>query len=151
MDVMFYGVPGLMAAGALFAAITIMRRWWRIRAAWNSGLTAQGRCLRVYSTTHGGHNGPVRTSLHHVYEFATRDGRVIRFEEQHGPATVLEGDQVTVHYTDGPQVVATAHPPRRLVHDAGTFLLLAFLGVFVVLCAGFAMLYHEMSTTFFAW
>ncbi|WDV51965.1 hypothetical protein PV963_17080 [Streptomyces coeruleorubidus] len=146
MDVMFYGAPGLIMAGALFMTYRVLRRWLQIRGAWNSGLTAQARCLRAFTTTHGGgHDTSVRTTLHHVYEFITHDGRVIRFEEENGPGTILEGDYVTVYYTDGPQVVATAQAPSRGRHAAATVGILAFLGVIVVFCVGFMVTYTEMS------
>ncbi|MFF6913143.1 hypothetical protein [Streptomyces sp. NPDC012466] len=147
MDVMFYGIPGLIMAGVLFMAYCVLRRWLQIRGAWDSGLTARARCLRTYTTTHGGGDTSVRTTLHHVYEFSTHDGRVIRFEEEDGRGTVLEGDCVTVYYTDGPQVRATAHAPSRGKHAAATFGILAFLGVIVVFCVGFMVVYTEMSAT----
>jgi hypothetical protein len=146
MDVMFYGAPGLIMAGALFMTYRVLRRWLQIRGAWNSGLTAEARCLRAFTTTHGGGNDTsVRTTLHHVYEFITHDGRVIRFEEENGPGTILEGDYVTVYYTDGPQVVATAQAPSQGRHAAATVGILAFLGVIVVFCVGFMVTYTEMS------
>ncbi|MFJ5993626.1 hypothetical protein [Streptomyces sp. NPDC092370] len=146
MDVMFYGIPGLIMAGVLFMAYCVLRRWTQIRGAWASGLTARARCLRTYTTTHGGgHDTSVRTRLHHVYEFSTHDGRVIRFEEENGRGTILEGDFVTVHYTDGPRVRATAHAPSRGKHAAATFGVLAFLGVIVVFCVSFMVVYTEMS------
>ncbi|GAA1414239.1 hypothetical protein GCM10009601_01710 [Streptomyces thermospinosisporus] len=151
MDVIFYGALGLIAAGALGMACAILRRWLRIRSAWNSGLTAEGRCLRVITRTHGGRDGPVHSSLQHVYEFTTHDGRVIRFEEQHGPATVLEGDRVTVHYTDGPRVVATAHEPRPFALGGGAVMVLGILAAVVLGCAGIALMYHRMSSSFVAW
>ncbi|MGW2524905.1 hypothetical protein ACWC09_49785 [Streptomyces sp. NPDC001617] len=146
MDVFFYLFPCLIMAGALFMAYRVVRRWLQVRGAWNSGLTAQGRCLRMFTTTHGGANDTsVRTTLHHVYEFTTQDGRAIRFEEENGPATHLEGDLVTVYYKDGPNVVATAHAPgRALGQTAATFGILAFLGVIVLFCVGFMVTYAEV-------
>ncbi|WP_405872432.1 MULTISPECIES: DUF3592 domain-containing protein [unclassified Streptomyces] len=147
MDAFFYLFPSLIMAGVLFAAYRVVRRWLQVRGAWNSGLTAQGRCLRMFTTTHGGGNDTsVRTTLHHVYEFTTRDGRAIRFEEEDGPATHLEGDLVTVYYKDGQNVVATAHEPRRAKQAAQMFGILAFFGVIVVFCIGFMVTYHTMSS-----
>ncbi|MET7452522.1 hypothetical protein ABZT03_11605 [Streptomyces sp. NPDC005574] len=148
MDVIFYLLPGLIMAGALFAAYRVVRRWLQVRGAWNSGLTAEGHCLRTFTTTYGGGGDTsVRTALHHVYEFTARDGRVVRFEEEDGPATVVEGDYVTVYYTDGRDVVATAHEPRRGKQAAATFGILAFLGVIVVFCVGFMVQYAEVFGT----
>ena len=142
MDVLFYVVPSLMMTGALFAAYRVVRRWLQIRGAWNSGLTAEGRCLKTFTTTHGGRdNTSVHTTLHHVYEFTARDGRSVRFEEEGGPGTTLEGDFVTVYYTDGREVVATAQPPSRGKQAAATLGILALLGVVVVFCIGFMVQY----------
>ncbi|PZG94458.1 hypothetical protein C1I97_27705 [Streptomyces sp. NTH33] len=145
MSVLFYVVPGLVLAMALTMAFVTVRRWLRLRRAWRGGLTAEARCLRVFTTTHGGGESRVRTRMHHVYEFTARDGRRIRFEEEDGPATVLEGDAVTVYCTDGPEVVATAHRPGDLKHVAGVIGILAFLGVVVVFCVGFMVAFHELA------
>ncbi|WLW54735.1 hypothetical protein [Streptomyces sp. YU58] len=141
MDVMFYAVPGLIMAVALFGAYRVVRRWLQMRGAWNSGLTAEARCLRVFTTTHGGGESRVRTVIHHVYEFTARDGRTVRFEEEDGPRTVLEGDFVTVYYKDGREVAATAVPPRPGKQAAASLAILAFLGVIVVFCIGFMVTY----------
>ncbi|MET9814105.1 hypothetical protein [Streptomyces sp. NPDC006355] len=144
MHVIFYVVPGLIMALAVFMAYRVLRRWLQIRGAWNSGLTAEARCLRTFTTVSGGHGDTsVRTALHHVYEFITHDGRVIRFEEDGGPATTVEGDYVMVHYTDGHQVVATAQPPSPVRQAMTTVGILAFLGVVVVFCAGFVAVYSQ--------
>ncbi|MFB8248071.1 hypothetical protein ACFC5X_23875 [Streptomyces sp. NPDC055952] len=144
MDVVFYVVPGLIMALALFMAHRVVRRWLQIRGAWNSGLTAEGRCLRAYTTVSGGHGDTsVRSTLHHVYEFITHDGRVVRFEEDGGPGTTLEGDYVTVYYSGGPRVVATAQPPDRARQAVSAIGVLAFLAVIVVFCAGFVTAYSQ--------
>lgn len=149
MDVMFYAVPSLILAGVLFAAYRVVRRSLQVRGAWNSGLTAEGRCLRMFTTTHGGGNDTsVRTTIHHVYEFTARDGRVVRFEEEDGPTTTLEGDFVTVYYKEGQDVVATALAPRRAKQAASTMGTLAFLGVAVVFCVGFMVTYSQFSDPF---
>ncbi|MFF1299407.1 MULTISPECIES: DUF3592 domain-containing protein [unclassified Streptomyces] len=149
MDVVFYLVPSLMLAGVLYLSYRVLRRSLQIRSAWNSGLTAEGRCLRVFTTMHGGGgDSSVSTTLHHVYEFTARDGRTVRFEEEDGPATNLEGDFVTIHYAEGQNVVATAKPPQRGRLTASTVGILAFLGVFVVFCVGFMVTFHAMSGEF---
>ncbi|EGX57848.1 hypothetical protein SZN_20632 [Streptomyces zinciresistens K42] len=145
MDLFFYAVPGLIMAVAVFLAYRVVRRQLQMRAAWNSGLTAEGRCLRTYTTTHGGGHSRVTTVLHHVYEFAARDGRAVRFEEEGGPATTVEGDFVTVHYTDGPRIAAMAHRPGRVRHAATALGAIAFLGVVMVACVGFVVTYGELS------
>ncbi|MEV0906108.1 DUF3592 domain-containing protein [Streptomyces hokutonensis] len=146
MDLIIYLVPSLVMGFALFMGYRVTRRWLQVRGAWNSGLTAEGRCLRSYTTVSGGHGDTsVRTTLHHVYEFTARDGSSVRFEEEGGRGTVIEGDYVTVYYTDGREVVATAHEPSRAKQAAATFGILAFLGVIVVFCVGFMASY---ATTF---
>ena len=116
METMLYVVAVLIMVSAIFLGYRVVYRWLQIRSAWNSGLTAEARCLRAYTTVHGGGNDTsVRTTLHHVYEFATPDGRAIRFAEEGGPGTRVEGDLVTVHYAEGRKgVVATARVPRRV-------------------------------------
>ncbi|MFJ3665980.1 hypothetical protein ACIPSE_05965 [Streptomyces sp. NPDC090106] len=148
MDVFFYLVPGLMLAVILFGAYRVLRRSLRLRRAWNSGLTAEGRCLRVYTTVHGGSGDTrVRTALHHVYEFTARDGRSVRFEEEDGPGTVVEGDFVTVHYAEGADVVATAKAPARAGLAASTIGLLVFLGVAAAFCVAFMVQYTIVFET----
>ncbi|MGW5661781.1 hypothetical protein ACWEWG_17015 [Streptomyces sp. NPDC003758] len=139
MDAMLYVVPVLIMAAAGFLGYRVVYRWLQIRSAWNSGLTAEGRCLKAYTTVHGGRNDTsVRTALHHVYEFTTRDGVGIRFEEEGGPGTTVEGDIVTVHYAEGRTgVVATARPPRRGRQAMATAGILGFLCGIVVFCVGF--------------
>ncbi len=149
MDFFFYAVPGLILAVVLFGAYRIVHRALRLRRAWNSGLTAEARCLRMFTTTHGGSgDSSVSTTLHHVYEFTARDGRVIRFEEEGGPATTLEGDFVTVHYAEGPEIVATAKAPSRAGLAAATIGFLAFFGVVAVFCVGFMVTYSHLSDAF---
>ncbi|WP_416974955.1 DUF3592 domain-containing protein [Streptomyces sp. 4F14] len=144
MDVIFYLVPSLMLAGALAMAAVVIHRSRRLAAAWNSGLTAEARCLRTYTTTSGsaGEHHHTRTTLHHVYEFTTRDGRPVRFEEENGPGTVIEGDFVTVHYVPEHPERATARPPMRGRLMAESGVLLVFLGVFAAFCVAFMIGVH---------
>ncbi len=58
MDYLFYGVPGLIMIGALAQAVAVVRRSLRLRSNWNSGLTAEARCLRTYTTTSGAERPP---------------------------------------------------------------------------------------------
>jgi hypothetical protein len=81
--------------------------------------------------------------MHHVYEFTTRDGRTIRFEEPNGPSTVVEGDIVPAYYTARHPEKATAYPPSRAKVAAGTLGMLVFYGVIVSFCVGFMITYHE--------
>ncbi|MCX5263737.1 DUF3592 domain-containing protein [Streptomyces sp. NBC_00199] len=135
MEAFFYIVPTIMIVGVLFLAYKALGRTRQVRAAWNSGVTAEGRCLRTYtSTSGGGGDTSVSTTLHHVYEFTTRDGRAYRFDEGGGPGTVIEGDIVTVFYAPDHPEGATAHRPSRGRLAAGTGCLLAFFAVFIVIC-----------------
>jgi hypothetical protein len=143
MELFFYVVPGLMIAGALTALITVLRRARHISGAWNSGLTAEARCLNTYTTTSGGGgDSSATTTLHHVYEFTTREGRAVRFEEHNGPGTIVTGDIVTVRYTAEHPERATAKPPRpgRLLAEQGC--LIAFFGVFIAFCLFFMLVVH---------
>ncbi|MGW2637347.1 DUF3592 domain-containing protein [Streptomyces sp. NPDC001348] len=143
MEALFYAVPIVMIAFVVFAAVRLIGRARRISSAWNSGLTAEARCLRSYTTTSGGGGDTsVTTTMHHVYEFTTRDGRTVRFDEANGPATTLEGDHVTVHYLADRPEQATAHAPARGRLAAGTGCMLAFFGVFIAFCLAFMVLAH---------
>lgn len=142
MEVLFYVVPLVMIAFMVFAAVRLVGRSRQISSAWNSGLTAEARCLRSYTTTSGGGNTSVSTTLHHVYEFTTHDGRTVRFEESDGPATTIEGDFVTVHYLADRPEQATAHAPARGKLAMGTGCVLAFFGVAITFCLGFMVLAH---------
>lgn len=142
MDVFFFLVPGLVAAGAIFTAAVVVRRALDVRRAWNSGLTAEARCLRAYTTTSGGGETSVSTTQHHVYEFRTREGRAVRFEEANGPTTVVQGDIVPVHYTAERPEKATAHAPSSGLLAAGTAGVLVICTVVVVFCVGFMVAVH---------
>ncbi|MFD8501889.1 DUF3592 domain-containing protein [Streptomyces sp. NPDC059687] len=144
MDYLFYGVPGLIMIGALAQAVAVVRRSLRLRSNWNSGLAAEARCLRTYTTTSGGGETSVSTTLHHVYEFATREGRTVRFEETGGPRTTVEGDIVPVHYTAAHPERATAHAPGRGRVLAGAVGILVFLSLIVAFCVGFMVTYAEV-------
>ncbi|MFI7504653.1 DUF3592 domain-containing protein [Streptomyces sp. NPDC049687] len=139
MEIFFVIVPSIMIAGILFAMYTVISRSRRATRAWGSGLTAEARCLRTYTTarTTSGEHHRVETTLHHVYEFTTREGGTVRFEEENGPGTTLEGDIVTVFYPADRPERATARPPAhgRLFAESGC--LLVFLGVALAFCVVF--------------
>ncbi len=147
MGLFFSLIPLVMAGGAIAMAVAIARRSAQVRRAWGSGLTAEARCLRTYTTT-SGHRDHVSTTLHHVYEFVTRDGRTVRFEEENGPATVVQGDIVTVYYTPDRPERATAHAPRPVANTVATVATLCFLGLFAVFCLSFATGAHAFSEDF---
>ncbi|MEU7582031.1 DUF3592 domain-containing protein [Streptomyces sp. NPDC041068] len=138
MEFMFYVVPGFIAVVVILMAVKVIKRSAEVSSAWSSGLTAEARCLRTYTTTSGhGDSNHVSTTLHHVYEFTTREGRAVRFEEENGPATTVEGDIVTVHYTDRRPEAATAHAPRPFTMAASTIGLLCFFGLMLIFCVYF--------------
>ncbi|MGW3911606.1 hypothetical protein ACWEBX_08760 [Streptomyces sp. NPDC005070] len=147
MSVIFYAIPSLIIAVVLLAAARIVRRSLELRSAWSSGLTAEARCLRSYTTVSGGGNDTsVTTTLHHVYEFTTREGVVVRFKEANGRATVVEGDIVLVYYTASQPEKATAQPPSQTRAAVGTFGLLVFFGLIVSGCIGFMVTYHQVAS-----
>ncbi|WP_033283791.1 DUF3592 domain-containing protein [Streptomyces sp. NRRL F-525] len=144
MEALFYVAPILIIVLVLCGAVAVIRRSRRVSSAWSSGLTAEGRCLRTYTTTSGGGDTMVSTSLHHVYEFTTREGRAVRFEERNGPGTTLEGDIVTVYYAADHPEQATAHAPARGKLAAGAGCALVFFGVIVAFCVVFILVAHKM-------
>ncbi|MFI5975080.1 DUF3592 domain-containing protein [Streptomyces sp. NPDC051452] len=144
-ELLFYAVPVLMMVGFGYAAYLLIRRALRIGRTWSRGLPAEARCLRMFTTTSGGGGDTsVHTTVHHVYEFTTAEGRSIRFEEEGGPATVLEGDFVTVRYLPERPERATALPPSRGTLAVTTGLGLTFLGVAIAFCVGFIVASHLM-------
>ncbi|MFE0104184.1 DUF3592 domain-containing protein [Streptomyces sp. NPDC059009] len=155
MEFLFYAVPSVIAAVVVFSAVRLLQRQTEIRNAWNSGFTAEARCLRTYTTTQSHSNGNghhhTSTTLHHVYEFATREGRPVRFEESNGPATTVEGDFVTVYYTAERPEAATAHPPRPAAMTANTIALLCVFGLILVFCFYFMATAHDMFSDDFGW
>ncbi|MFD9435259.1 DUF3592 domain-containing protein [Streptomyces sp. NPDC060002] len=144
MEAFFYLVPSVMIVGLLFGVFGLVRRSRRVVRAWDGGLTAEARCLRSYTTTSGGGDTMVGTTLHHVYEFTTREGRAVRFEEANGPGTTIEGDIVTVHYAAGHPEEATAKAPARGRLFAESGCLLLFLGVAIAFCVFFMVTAHWM-------
>lgn len=144
MDAMFYVVPSLIAAVALCAAYGVVRRTVEMRLAWRSGLTAEARCLRAYTSANRDSDGRTTGSTwHHVYEYTAADGRTVRFEEQNGPATILEGDFVQVHYTAARPQRATAFRPDSGKSEAKALFTLAFLGAVVAFCVAFVSSYRS--------
>ncbi len=146
MDFFFYAVPTLIAAVAVLIAVKSIGRARELSAAWRSGLTAQARCLRAYTTTSGSRDGSTSTTQHHVYEFLTREGRAIRFEETNGPGARVEGDIVPVHYAAERPERATAHRPQPGLNVAASAGVLVFCGVMVSFCVFFMLLYSSMSS-----
>ncbi|WP_255949894.1 DUF3592 domain-containing protein [Streptomyces odontomachi] len=138
MDWLGVVIPVLMVLGALYAAVAAVRRQVRLQRAWASGLTAEGVCLRTWTTVTSSDKGGSTTTHHHVYEFLPRGAmKPVRFEEEDGPATVVEGDHVTVYYpADRPdQATAVQRGIRHLLGTVGT---LVFLLVFIVFAGWFA-------------
>ncbi|MEU6002341.1 MULTISPECIES: DUF3592 domain-containing protein [unclassified Streptomyces] len=142
---MFVVVPVAIGAVAIVMAVKVVRRSLELRQAWSSGLTAEGRCLRTYTTTSSrSDSGHTTTTLHHVYEFTPSAGRPLRFEEENGPATTVEGDFVTVHYAADRPEKATAHEPSPFKNAAGTVATLCFLGVVLAFCVFFMVSANDL-------
>lgn len=138
MEFMFFAAPALIAAVVIAMAVKVIRRALQLRQAWASGLTAEARCLRTYTTTsRHSDSSRITTTLHHVYEFTPSAGRPVRFEEENGPATTIEGDFVTVHYAADRPEAATAHAPSPVKNAASTVGLLCFFGVMLAFCVFF--------------
>ncbi|MGW5736078.1 MULTISPECIES: DUF3592 domain-containing protein [Streptomyces] len=145
MEFFFYAVPTLMGAGLIAVAVKVIGRYQQVRQAWASGLTAEARCLRTYTTTsRHGDGDRVTSTLHHVYEFTPPGGRAVRFEEDNGPATTIEGDFVTVYYAADRPEAATAHAPSPGKSTASLVALLCFLGVALAFCVFFMVTAHGM-------
>ncbi|MFC8129157.1 DUF3592 domain-containing protein [Streptomyces sp. NPDC057302] len=145
MEFMFVAVPACIAAVAIAMAVKVIRRSLELRRAWSSGLTAEARCLRTFTTTsRHGDNGRTMTTLHHVYEFTPSAGHPVRFEETNGPATTIEGDFVTVHYASDRPEKATAQAPSGLKDTVSTVGQLCFLGLMLAFCVYFAVSANDL-------
>ncbi|MEV2251318.1 DUF3592 domain-containing protein [Streptomyces sp. NPDC050147] len=138
-------MPTLTCAGVIAMAVKVIKHYVQLRQAWSSGLTAEARCLRTYTTTsRHSDNDRFRTTLHHVYEFTPPAGRPVRFAEEDGPATIIEGDFVTVHYAADRPEKATAHSPSPAKGAAAMIGMLCFLGVMLAFCVAFMATAHDM-------
>ncbi|MEU5954010.1 DUF3592 domain-containing protein [Streptomyces sp. NPDC047525] len=145
MEFMFVAVPVFIAAVAIVMAVKVIRRALELRQAWASGLTAEARCLRTYTTTRRhSDSSHTTTTLHHVYEFTPSAGRPVRFEEENGPATTIEGDFVTVHYAADRPEKATAHAPSPVKNAASTIGQLCFLAVMLAFCVYFTVSANDL-------
>ncbi|MBV2357554.1 DUF3592 domain-containing protein [Streptomyces sp. J2-1] len=146
MDSFFYLVPVLMICFFALIAYRLVSRAGQLGRTWSRGLVAEGRCVGTHTatrtTTHGEGAGSVHTTLHHVYEFTTREGDVVRFSETGGRATVVAGDHVPVRYLPECPEQATTHPPARARLVAGTAVAVLFLGVAVTFCLAFMGVVH---------
>ncbi|GHF25348.1 hypothetical protein E5082_26010 [Streptomyces griseoluteus] len=139
MDALLYLVPGVITAGCVFGAVQVIRRALRTSRMWAHGLTAVARCLNTYTKTSGGNDTAVSSTLHHVYEFTTREGERFRFDEAGGDSTVVAGDHLVVRYLAERPQWATALQPARGRLILGTAVLLAFLAVIILGCLLFAV------------
>ncbi|MFI6344894.1 DUF3592 domain-containing protein [Streptomyces sp. NPDC050560] len=134
MDAMSQLLPILfmcLAVSMLVRRVVKLSRQLRI---WRHGAHAEGRCVRTWVSIRSGRNGGSST-MHHVYEFRTLAGDVMRFEETEGPATVVEGDFATVTYLPERPERATAKPHREgreYAHAAAEILFLIVFFTFAL-------------------
>ncbi|MFF4898413.1 DUF3592 domain-containing protein [Streptomyces sp. NPDC001068] len=136
LQAFFYIIPGLFVVLGVLGLVRTLKRSRQISRTWRYGRTAEARCLRIYATTSGGGETAVTTTRHHVLEFTTTEGRVVRIDETGGGLrTVVEGDFVTVYYLPEVPERATAQPPARGRLAVGTGCSVVFLTVFI----GFAV------------
>ncbi|MFF3989034.1 DUF3592 domain-containing protein [Streptomyces sp. NPDC001797] len=136
LEAFFYIIPGIFVVGGVLGLYRTLKRSSQISRTWRHGRTAEARCLRSYTrTSGGGGDTSVTTTLHHVYEFTTAEGRVVRFDEASGRSTVVEGDFVTVYYLPEHPEGATSRPPAQGRLAVGTGCSVAFFVVFI----GFAL------------
>lgn len=145
MEAVFYILPGIFVVVGVLGVVRTLRRSSQISRAWRHGRTAEARCLRSYTrTSGGGGDTSVTTTLHHVYEFTTAEGRAVRFDEARGRSTVIEGDFVTVYYLPENPEGATANPPAQGKLAAGAGCTVAFFVVFILFALGFMGVAHFM-------
>ncbi|MFF7470445.1 DUF3592 domain-containing protein [Streptomyces sp. NPDC008092] len=147
MEAFFYILPGIFVVVGVLGLYKTLRRSSEISRTWRHGRTAEARCLRSYTrTSGGGGDTSVTTTLHHVYEFTTAEGRVVRFDEASGRSTVIEGDFVTVYYLPEKPEGATTRPPAQGKLAVGTGCAVAFFGVII----GFALVFMGVAHFIFS-
>ncbi|MER7836852.1 DUF3592 domain-containing protein [Streptomyces sp. NPDC096040] len=142
MQAFFYVLPGIFVVLGVLGMVKTLRRSRRISRTWRHGRTAEARCLRAYTTTSGGGETAVSTTLHHVLEFTTAEGRAVRIDERGGLSTVVEGDFVTVYYLPESPEKATAQPPARGRLAASTGCAVVFFAVFIGFALAFMISVH---------
>ncbi|MFJ9346820.1 DUF3592 domain-containing protein [Streptomyces sp. NPDC101237] len=142
LQAFFYIIPGIFVVLGVLGLVKTLRRSRQISRTWRYGRTAEARCLRIYATTSGGGETPVSTTRHHVLEFTTAEGRVVRIDETGGLRTVVEGDFVTVHYLPEAPERATAQPPARGKLALGTGCSVVFFAVFIGFAVAFMVGVH---------
>ncbi|MCX5195448.1 DUF3592 domain-containing protein [Streptomyces sp. NBC_00249] len=135
-------VPALILLFSAVASVWAVVRTRRLRAAWHSGVQVGGRCVSGYVVTRR-RSGAAPTRTHrHVYEFATADGRVHRFEEAGGPATTVPGDTVLIRYPADRPDRATALAPSPGKATAALVVVLTFSGLLAAGALAFAVFYE---------
>ncbi|WTN46438.1 DUF3592 domain-containing protein [Streptomyces sp. NBC_00631] len=147
MEAFFYIIPGIFLIVGVLGVVKTLGRSSEISRTWRHGRTAEARCLRSYTTTSGGAGDTaVTTTLHHVYEFTTAEGRTVRIDERSGRSTVVEGDFVTVYYLPEHPEKATAQAPAQGRLAVGAGCTVAFFVVFIV----FALVFMGAAHFFFS-
>lgn len=130
MRVAVLAVPVLIGGIAVAVLVALSRAHIHLRRLWRDGIEVDGTCLRSY-VKHRGVGTNARSIQHHVYEFRTREGQQLRFDEAGGPATVVEGDTVTIRDQDGRPERATAIQPGQrgalVVTVSGVLIALAII------------------------
>ncbi|MFI1393393.1 DUF3592 domain-containing protein [Streptomyces sp. NPDC020681] len=132
-----YALPAIAALIGVPPIVKVVRRSLRLDLAWRSGLSAEARCLEAFETEKKDNEGGRTRVRHRIYEFTTRQGRTVRFEERDGPVLAVPGDIVVVHYSPRRPERATARPPapvKNWVKAAGAVgAILLGIGLFAYL------------------
>ncbi|WP_344532156.1 DUF3592 domain-containing protein [Streptomyces albiaxialis] len=132
---MFVVVPAVFMAISGYLICRRLVELRRLIVIWRRGDHAEGRCLHTYTTRRSKSDGRTFTTRHHAFEFTTRNGERVRFEETDGPRTVGQGDFVPVTYLTNRPDRATARP-RKEVRE---YLLAAGEIAFLMLFFAFAV------------
>ncbi|MET7274393.1 MULTISPECIES: DUF3592 domain-containing protein [Streptomyces] len=134
MNALFHITMVVLLAAMVWSAVALVRRTRQRREAWESGLSAPARVVRTWATTQMVNNVARRVQWHE-YDYTTRDGRAVRFQESGGPRDRAEGDTVPVYYSARDPERATAVEPQPGKDAAAmTFwlLVLAACAIFLV-------------------
>ncbi|WP_237519048.1 DUF3592 domain-containing protein [Streptomyces sp. SID5910] len=123
----------MVALLALLAwgSVALVRRTRQRREAWESGLSAQARVVRAWTTVQMVNNVARRVQWHE-YDYTTQDGRAVRFKETQGPRDRVEGDTVLVYYSAQQPEKATASAPQPGKDNTVMVIWLAIMGACAV-------------------
>ncbi|MEU9140130.1 DUF3592 domain-containing protein [Streptomyces sp. NPDC048404] len=124
----FVALVSVIVVAPVAAGVIAVRKVRRRTRAQQRGLRTEGRCIRVETVRRSGGGYGTSTRRYYLFEYATHDGRQVRFEDS-APNTTMPGDVLTVSYLPEDPGGATVAPPGDRTAQRELGCLLGFLGV----------------------